>query len=282
MNVGIIGCGSIGSRHARNASDMGHAITVFDLRSPTEALVTPVGRGVCLCSSLPIFLEHRPDAVLICTPASTHAAVAQELLAAGYRGPLFCEKPLATSVAECDVFRSWPHATTMVGYNWRFHYQLQPLISEYRGAFDAAFHFSCETFMGTWPGQNYSDPVLECSHEIDTALRLGAVFAAAGSRGNAGIWLQFQEPSIVVDLQWARPASRRLTISMGFSEAFHLLRQTHQLDLGAVLDQSYIDELAHFLDCAASGVPTTTPFADGIRVLEVIERAKEWAACQRS
>src|SRR4051812_6503503 len=68
------------------------------------------------------------DAALICTPASTHEYMAQLLLAIGYRGPLFVEKPLTLpEYPKASVFRTWPHPVTMVGYNWRFHPEVAPL-----------------------------------------------------------------------------------------------------------------------------------------------------------
>src|SRR6185503_17459921 len=67
------------------------------------------------------------DGVLICTPAATHEEVAEQLLRNGYAGPLSTEKPLALK-SDARIFREWPHATTMVGYNWRFHPEVAPLI----------------------------------------------------------------------------------------------------------------------------------------------------------
>jgi hypothetical protein len=37
----------------------------------------------------------------------------------------------------------------------------------------------------------------------------------------------------------------------------------------ALGEQMYVDELAHFLNCAKAGTPTRIPFTEGVRVLDV-------------
>lgn len=268
MNVVITGCGSIGARHARNVRALGHTVYLSDVDQ---------GRAVALADALGVGLvtpaaDWWPDAVLVCTPASTHAAVAREILNTGYPIPIFVEKPLALSVEECAIFKDWPYPTTMVGYNLRHHHMARGMRAMFREPVSGRFYVHSD--MRQWPGQAYADPILEYSHEIDLALWMGAPATVSGARlKDTDIFFMLGEWSIGIG--WQSPTSeRRWEVSrgfMGYAQCFD-----DQQPLG---DQMYVDEIAHFLDCAQRGVATDTPFADGIRVLDVIEQAKAMAAC---
>ena len=69
-------------------------------------------------------LERRDiDAVAVCTPDFLHREHAVAALEAGKH--LFCEKPLAITVEDCDtILRAWQTAGTrmMVGFNMRYAY----------------------------------------------------------------------------------------------------------------------------------------------------------------
>jgi predicted dehydrogenase len=264
VRVGVIGLGSIGRRHVRNVIALGHAVIGYDNGHKALWLEDQCGWA----HSLDHLLDHGLDAVLICTPAVTHATVATQLHQLGYRGALFVEKPIDL-VADRAIFQGWEHPTTMVGYNWRFHPQTRPIVTQP----PADLHLVCETNMAAWPGQAYGPPVLECSHEIDLALATGAEFTTAGTLDHdAGLWLMFQRPHVLVDLWWRADRSRR-SILRPDGAAWH--RQ--DLDLGLALDRSYLAELEHFLDCAQRRVPTEVPFAAGLRVIEVAHRAEAMA-----
>jgi predicted dehydrogenase len=240
MKVGIIGLGSIGTRHAKNALALSHSVSAFDPLGFSPSDVVMVSHLEMLCSS---------DAILICTPAATHATVAQSLLQYGYRGPLFCEKPLALSVADCEVFRDWPHPTTMVGYNLRFH----PIVRTWKdmgGWTEGAFCVRCDN-------SKYHNDIFELSHELDLACWLGVAPDHRGLIGHSDFYLR----------HWMlRRDGARVEAAFYSPES-----------LGT---QMYVDELAHFLDCAAKGMPTITPFADGIRVVQVCEDAMKMAGAQ--
>lgn len=274
MKVGIVGCGSIGRRHMRNALALGHTVTIHDVawKAILRDAAFDAATVVLTMASL-----SGADAVLICTPADTHTGALRHLRDAGYAGPLFVEKPICTDLADAPEWRAWPHRTTMVGYNWRWHRQLQDLVWKSRvAAPDATLHFVCDTDMTAWPGQNYGAPLLECSHEVDQALALGASLAAAGSLAGGGTWLQFQRPNVVVDVRWFRAAARRqLRVSWRPPGEMAMRYETYDLDLGAGLDASYRAELAHFLAAAAAGTPTVAPFATGLGVVDVCEQAQK-------
>lgn len=272
MHISVIGCGSIGQRHATNIKALGHSLLLFD-RDTALATATAhrldcsmVG-GLRSLSNGGAFISSS-DAVLICTPASTHADVARELLAAGYRGPLFVEKPLALSVEECAVFQAWPHQTTMVGYNLRFHEVVVEMRKRVPQASRGGFLVECD--MSAWPGASYGSPMLELSHEIDLALHCGATPKIASVEVDEGATEINFTGSWCVQLDGA---SKRYVRSwdIGGGGIGFMWRFNSPEELGT---EMYMAEIARFLDCAEGGVPTETPFADGILVLDVIEQAK--------
>lgn len=262
MRVAIFGGGSIGSRHAANARALGHDVTVID------QLLT---RGV----HPSLFRASACDAVMICTPAVTHRAVAWMILDAGFEGPCFVEKPIDVS-SDVEIFTRWPHPVQMVGYNWRFHPDLAPLRSlDLTGR---SIHFDCRTDMATWPGRQYADPWLECSHEVDLARALkGDPRHVHAGQFVQGGWLHLVCPDadVLIDLRWRAPEPSRLVHVHPHRRAERLVIQP---SLGAALDESYRLELAHFFACVEEGRTPACTFADGLAVVAIMEQARRSAA----
>ena len=290
MKVAVIGCGSIGARHARNLKMLGHEPELADLDGQrTRELAVDLCREfshtvwdserqdvwriptIRMCNEQTV---GGPDAVMICTPAHTHTSILLQLRVLGYSGPLFVEKPI------CDLFdtrtwNDWPHPTTMVGYQLRYH----PVIEAMRALprIDAGtFRLECD--MRTWPGQAYGDFLSECSHEVDVALYLGANRLTAARVTDQSAWLEFDEDRWNISIESRVAQYRREwsaeTFGPGTTRAAITAKYYDPEALGNV---AYLRELEHFLDCAHRGVPTRTPFGEGLRVLEVIEQAKALA-----
>lgn len=256
MRIAIVGGGSIGSRHARNAKALGHDVRVFD---------SDFSRGEPI-SDVWLF---RPQAAIICTPASVHHLSAMHLQGNGFAGPLFVEKPIATGRAE--IFNRWPHPVTMVGYNLRFH----PAVEHMRRCRPTSGDLTLECDSRTWPGAAYGDLLLECSHEIDLALALGAEPDIAGTT-----YLREHSADFRLGPRWgvhlndrADRYLRRWDVSGKTSGCSFVFRDPVELT-----EQTYVDELRHFLLCVETGRPTAITFSDGLRVVEICERVKELAS----
>ena len=104
VNIGIVGLGRLGRRHALNLlASVPGAVLV--------AAASPVAEerqwgsenlpGAVIYASLGELLKHDGlDAVWLVTPTSLHVEQIEESLLAGKH--VFCEKPLSLTLAECD------------------------------------------------------------------------------------------------------------------------------------------------------------------------------------
>ncbi len=116
------------------------------------------------------------DAVLVTTPDDQHHPVASKALQAGI--PVFCEKPLAITVADCDDLLATARRTgtrLYVGHNMRHMpvvTQLRELIMDGRiGAVKAIW---CRHFVGNGGDYYFKDWHADRSHSTGLLLQKGA------------------------------------------------------------------------------------------------------------
>jgi predicted dehydrogenase len=101
LRVGIVGAGGMGARHAQKWAQVAGVTVaaIADTRADrAQALAERVG-----ASAVPdtdALLGQRLDIVVVAVPTHEHRAVAEAAFAAGSH--VFCEKPLALTVADCD------------------------------------------------------------------------------------------------------------------------------------------------------------------------------------
>ncbi len=121
-SVLVVGCGSIGRRHARNLLSLGaREIAVFDA-SPERRNHLACELGVDAVENLDQGWERKPDVVIIALPTSLHVPLAQDAARRGCH--LFVEKPLSDrldNVEDLLEMVSQQELVTLVGCNMRFH-----------------------------------------------------------------------------------------------------------------------------------------------------------------
>lgn len=110
LRVGVIGAGAMGADHIRTIATSipaARVSQVYDFNAETAyAAAQPVFATVATSAEALIDSSH-VDAVLICSPDSTHADLAKACIEAGK--PVLCEKPLAVtaedslSVVEAEI-----------------------------------------------------------------------------------------------------------------------------------------------------------------------------------
>lgn len=120
----VVGSGSIGTRHARNARLLGLDVVVSDVdESRARALAQEVGAKAHYADYKKALAEMPEiDAAVIATPSGLH--VEEALYLAGKGMPIFMEKPLATSLEGLDELVRLvgeKKLVTMMGQSYRWH-----------------------------------------------------------------------------------------------------------------------------------------------------------------
>jgi len=189
MNLLIIGCGSIGSRHARNLLSLGIRPDELVLCDNNSERLHAAGKALNITQLIDdmknISDGYQPgffDAILICVPNYLHVSIYDELKKFGRY--FFIEKPIAHNLENIDIF-SGQSNKIMVGYNHRFHkvmQQVKLLISEKRLGTVYFGIIEYGSYLPNWhPGSDYSMEysasramgggiILDDTHEIDLAL----------------------------------------------------------------------------------------------------------------
>lgn len=159
MRVGVLGLGSIGMRHARNAISLGHEVVGFDPDEVRQGLLGSYG-GIPSSRENVLFGDH----LVIASPTPEHYQDLQELV-----GPTLVEKPIADREIEFQI-----DSVTLVGYNLRYH----SCVKQAKLWIDGGYigkplngHFVLAQFSEK-PAYLRDGVVLNWSHEIDLCLHL--------------------------------------------------------------------------------------------------------------
>jgi predicted dehydrogenase len=130
LRFAVIGCGSIGSRHARNLRAIGaEEVALCDLDSARAIrLAADIDAAVATDDLAGLLGVYRPHGVLVCTPPASHLEVARRAVEAGAH--VFCEKPLAPGLEGVDELLDVVERHDrflMMGMCYRFHAGLRRL-----------------------------------------------------------------------------------------------------------------------------------------------------------
>jgi glutamate-1-semialdehyde 2,1-aminomutase/spore coat polysaccharide biosynthesis protein SpsF len=180
----IVGCGSIGRRHARNLKSLGvHQLGFCDTNPEALKECREELSGETFDDYGEALRRFLPDLVLICTPPVYH--VEEALAALGARAHVFIEKPLSheSEGIQALIAEARRHdRNVQIGYNMRFHRGLQ-ILKELidSGKIGRVLWLSVEAgqYLPDWrPWQNYRESysaryeqgggiILDGSHELD-------------------------------------------------------------------------------------------------------------------
>ncbi len=233
----VVGAGSAGSRHLRNARSLGVAqLSVF--RTGLGVMPDSLPEGIRLERDLDRALSRGVDAVVIANPTALHLPAAMKAVDAGC--DVLVEKPLAHRLEAIGGLRSAIRARgriAMVGYQFRFHPALSR-VREWLQAEAIGRVTSCRAHWGEYlpdwqPWRDYrtsysarnelgGGALLTLSHPVDY-LRwlLGdvvSVFAEISSRSFLSIDV---EDTVVMNLVFASGALGTLTLDYVQSPPSH-------------------------------------------------------------
>ncbi len=270
----IIGLGSIGQRHARNALALGYEVIGYDSRG-MMADIPNLGYAMSLEGGLAL----HPLGVIVATPPETHWQVGYQVSKAGL--PCLIEKPISSDLSGatglCHAFekQSVPLA---VGYQFRHTVTLRRLKAQVdAGEFGTIYAAHAEFASQKWCSNTYpADMLLELSHETD-ALRwfLGDPLSVS-AECNPGIVtgaMQWKKSQATFHLDSLAPGYRRRFTLYGTKGVGEwTLDQAEN-------DQAYVDELAEFLRvCRGEQATPSCTGRDGwwaVRMVEAIRRSGE-------
>lgn len=125
--IAILGCGYWGKNLVRNFHELGHLFAVSDLHVPLAEEIASQYDVQCLAWD-EIVNTPEIDAVVIATPAVSHAIFAKQALEAGKH--VFVEKPLALKLSDatvlCQLAKQFDRRL-MVGHLLQYHPVFQKL-----------------------------------------------------------------------------------------------------------------------------------------------------------
>ncbi|MGC0273318.1 Gfo/Idh/MocA family protein [Pseudactinotalea sp. Z1739] len=102
MKLGLLGAGAVGAVHAQAAAELPTVnVAAVCSRSVSEAEAVAEPHGARVYSDYREMFDSDLDAVVISTPHSLHTHMVLDAAAAGLQ--VLLEKPMATTVADCDL-----------------------------------------------------------------------------------------------------------------------------------------------------------------------------------
>lgn len=157
----IVGCGSIGGRHAKNLRSLGVKVRGYDTDSNRrESFAAELDAPVS--QDMETALATGPDLTVIAVPNDAHIDVATEAAQVGSH--LFIEKPLSRSedgIESLVKLADRRDLTTMVGCNLRFHpclRRLKSLVQNKAIGSNVTVGLEAGSYLPDWhPDEDYRD-----------------------------------------------------------------------------------------------------------------------------
>ena len=304
MRVAILGCGSIGSRHARNLVHLGYSdLALFDPEWDRLPGWYQLECSHQLCTTaIGAIWEWQPDAVLICSPPQFHVQQAME--AAEHGCHIFIEKPVSHNMAgvpELVELLDAEGLINMVACNWRYHEGPMRI----KAALDSGvLHDSLfleighQSYLPSWrrgtdwrksysASAEYGGVTLDVGwHLVDLALwLLGlAELTWADLRPAKTLGLQTDgwaellrhqngESRLHMDFERVSGDWWEICLSGGSGDQVSWDAEDSQ-HTGYEMNRMYLDEMVAFLTAVESGVPSANPVGEAVKVLQLLVQAR--------
>jgi UDP-N-acetylglucosamine 3-dehydrogenase len=310
--VVVVGCGSIGKRHARLlAAREDVAVELLDLdRLQVDKTIEVVG-SVPVHGSYADALASAPDAVLLATPVPDHAQQCIDALVAGVH--VFCEKPLCDTLANARRIAAAATASDRV-FNVGFVLHFHPAMRRIKEVIQSGnigrilhVHWHIGTYLTLMLSVSRHQASLEGALLLDYAhqpdmiywwlqKRPTSVFAAGCQGGGQplqsnpnvmALILEYEEALLAtINLNYVQhPNTSRCEITgdegwlymdLDAGELTTGMRQGETVEHESFVvdrDSPYINELDAFLSAVDDGGGPESPIDDAMVSMEIIEAA---------
>ena len=317
--VAVVGCGYWGKNLIRNFGELGalHAVADTD-RSRAEAFADNLDVQAMDWSET--LAASEVEAVVLATPAASHAAMAQEGLRAGKH--VFVEKPLALKIDDALETIAVAHSvgrTLMVGHLLHYHpvfLKLRQMISagelgrlqylysnrlnlgKIRREEDVFWSFAPHdlsmilALVGEEPTEVWAKGA-SYLHEVIADVTTTHLSFPSGVHAHVHVsWLHpFKEQKLVVvgdrgmavfddGLPWAEKL-QFCAHQIAWREGLPEPRKAEAARIEVASDEPLRLECEHFLECIATGQTPRTDGEEGLRVLRILDSAARSARMHR-
>lgn len=202
LRIALVGAGMMGRFHGRTltATPGARLAWVIDADANAAAAVAAFAADARASTQLDDAFGPDVDAVVIVTPAQTHAAIIERAAHAGKA--IFCEKPLATDLREAervaDVVRA-AGVAFQIGFQRRYDpgiARLLRLMTEGAlGRVETVRSVTCDPYGPDFEGMQRAAGIFHdtLSHDADLALAVGGPIDEVFARGAAMLDPRFAE-----------------------------------------------------------------------------------------
>lgn len=274
MTIEVIGGGSIGLRHIGNLLALGvpaRDLVVSDRSTDVCAKVAAAFPGVVVEPFGEVVATRpRPTAALVCCPADAHAFYVRQYIQA--RVPFFLEKPATLGrheLTETEWNTDVPH---LVACNMRFTEAWKRLRRQI-AAREVWLRLRSLSDMGAWPGSMYGPPVFEFCHEFDLAIdAFGPAIIDSVDTFEDGVSVYMRHDRAVSHVTFGWRHTRVRAWRWVSRDRIDDPEWGEQTPVQADIDQSYRDEMAHFLSVISGDQRSVNRLSDARAVVTLCEQ----------
>jgi predicted dehydrogenase len=263
LRVGVVGINGIGQAHlwALHAVEQSTLAAVCDIDEPRQVQASLDHRIQGFNDASELYASGAVDAVVIATPADTHAELVRGALEAGLH--VYCEKPVTPVADDAFALAALADARGLVfqvGFQFRFHKgyaalrdavaQLGPVRRVHVTAtnwFRAQRYFDASPWRATWQMAGGGVLMNQAVHQVDALIATVGMPNRVQAEVRNVMHRAEVEDDAVAQLEWANGARGTLVASLcepAGGERFEI-----QCARGAVtLDDGYDVRVAHHED----------------------------------
>jgi predicted dehydrogenase len=307
FRVGVVGCGGLGRREAQIAAELEKLVAVADVNLESAEALADELKVKAYDDHRKMLEENELDCVLVVTPTYTHARITVDAAEAGAH--VFCEKPMAITLEECDQMLEATERNNvklMIGFVRRFQPNYREMRRRAVGGEIGEIRLIQSVRMGGRPPVGIGKWRLERAkvgglhsayiHELDQMLWIGGDIGAVKAVANYGtfpdtdvedsIWmcLEFKSGAIgalgssqIYPIRWyelgvgGTKGSMKIT---GGTTSFQIKMHDGEGQTVTLPDNdAFVEELSHFFDCVRNDKEPIATGMDGRKSLQVV-----WAA----